>query len=126
MRRVTGIGGIFFKSAEPESLYGWYEKHLGIARDAGGVTFPWREHDDPRREGMTVWSLFRKESDYFSPSDAPFMINYRVEDLDALLALLEKEGVSIDPRRENSEYGRFAWIQDPEGNRIELWQPPPA
>ncbi len=124
MRRVTGIGGVFFKAKDPESLYDWYEKHLGIKRDPiEGVTFPWREAQNPSKEGMTVWSIFSKDTTYFDPSTSDFMINYRVEDLDKLLAALQKEGVSI-LGKEDSEYGCFAWILDPEGRRIELWQPP--
>jgi predicted enzyme related to lactoylglutathione lyase len=85
----------------------------------------WREHENPEREGVTVWALFKKDSDYFNPSRAPFMLNYRVDDLDGLLAALKTEGVAIDPKREDSgDYGRFAWITDPEGNKIELWEPP--
>ena len=124
MPKVTGIGGVFFKSEDPEQLYTWYEKHLGIARKHGFVAFRWRGNDDPAEEGVTVWSLFRKQSDYFSPSLSPFMINYRVDDLDGLLEALKADGVEVDPKREDSEYGRFAWIADPEGNRIELWEPP--
>jgi predicted enzyme related to lactoylglutathione lyase len=107
-------------------LYEWYEKHLGIQREphGQGAMFRWREADDQGREGMTGWSLFQKESTYFEPSRAPFMINYRVDDLDRLLAALEAEGVEIDTKREDYDYGRFAWIMDPEGNRIELWEPP--
>lgn len=124
MKRVTGIGGIFFKAEHPVQLYQWYEKHLGIVREphGGGATFHWRE--EAGGEGMTAWSLFPKNTKYFAPSEAPFMINYRVDDLDALLAALKAEGVEIDPKRENYDYGRFAWIMDPEGNRIELWEPP--
>ncbi|HTR34687.1 MAG TPA: VOC family protein [Bryobacteraceae bacterium] len=126
MKRVTGIGGIFFKAEHPVQLYAWYEKHLGIVREphGGGATFRWREAEESGREGTTVWSLFPKDTKYFAPSGAPFMINYRVDDMDALLAALEAEGVKIDPKREDHEYGRFAWIMDPEGNRIELWEPP--
>jgi predicted enzyme related to lactoylglutathione lyase len=126
MKRVTGIGGIFFKAKEPEKLYAWYEKHLGLKRepDGSGATLHWA--DDPRPPGMTVWSVFRQDSKYFDPSQSPFMINYRVDDLDALLAVLREEGVEIDPKREDASYGRFAWIMDPEGNRIELSEPPKA
>jgi predicted enzyme related to lactoylglutathione lyase len=124
MKRVTGIGGIFFKSENPEKLYDWYENHLGIKRDPkAGVCFAWRE-PGTGETGYTVWSLFPRSTKYFDPSRSSFMVNYRVEDLDALLALLRQEGVEIDDRREDSEYGRFAWIMDPEGNRIELWEPP--
>ncbi len=126
MKRVTGIGGIFFKTQDPQALYQWYEKHLGIPRalDGASATFEWREADDPEGKGMTVWSIFPRDTKYFDPSAAPFMINYRVDDLDALLAALQEEGVKIDPHREDYDYGRFAWIMDPAGNRIELWEPP--
>ena len=122
MRRVTGVGGIFFKANNPELLYAWYEKHLGIKREEYGVMFRWQDDGDP--EGCTIWSIFPKASEHFNPSQQPFMINYRVEDMDALMVKLSEEGVSIDPKRENHEYGKFAWIMDPEGNRIELWEPP--
>ena len=124
MRRVTGIGGVFFKADDPENLYNWYEKHLGIRREDGYVGFRWRDADDPQEEGLTAWSIFRKQSDYFSPSVSPMMINYRVEDLDGRLEALKADGVTIDPTREDYDYGRFAWIMDPEGNKIELWEPP--
>ncbi len=124
-KRVTGIGGIFFKSQNPDSLREWYREHLGIESDGGnGASFPWREADKPDQEGMTIWSAFPHDTRYFDPSSAPFMINYRVADLDWLLAQLRAEGVTIDPKIDESEYGRFAWIMDPEGNRIELWEPP--
>src|SRR5882724_5382421 len=126
MKRVTGIGGIFFKSDNPDALYEWYEKHLGIKRDpVKGVTFNWRDAEDASKMGMTVWSLFPKHTKYFDPSRSGFMLNYRVDNLDTLLEVLRAEGVEIDEKREDSEYGRFAWIMDPEGNRIELWEPPP-
>src|SRR5947207_838198 len=116
MKRVTGIGGIFFKSEAPQTLYEWYERHLGIKGDpAGGVIFPWRHEQDPARKGMTVWSLFPKDTKYFAPSRSSFMVNYRVDDLDALLKVLREEGVEIDEKREDTQYGRFAWIMDPEG-----------
>jgi predicted enzyme related to lactoylglutathione lyase len=125
MKRVTGIGGIFFKSKDPESLRKWYREHLGIESDGdGGASFQWREADDTERTGFTVWSAFPQSTRYFEPSTAPFMINYRVADLDWLLAQLRGEGIEVDPRIEEYEYGRFAWIMDPEGNRIELWEPP--
>ena len=124
MGRVTGLGGVFFKAADPERLYAWYENHLGLKRTEGGVLFRWREEgaDAP---GTTVWALFKRDTKYFAPSTAPFMLNYRVDDLDALLERLRAEGVQVDERREDSAFGRFAWVTDPEGNRIELWQPPP-
>lgn len=85
--------------------------------------FTWREGDDPEQEGMTIWAIFARKNKYFDPSPAPFMLNYRVEDLDALLNALRAEGVEIDPKREDADYGRFAWIYDADGNKIELWQP---
>jgi catechol 2,3-dioxygenase-like lactoylglutathione lyase family enzyme len=123
--RVIGIGGIFFKSANTEGLCRWYQQ-LGIDAGEHGATFPWRSQTDPSKEHVTVWSVFPSTSDYFEPSTAGFMINYIVEDLDALLARLGENGVRIDPKREDHEYGRFAWIYDPDGNKIELWEPPPA
>jgi len=90
------------------------------------VAFHWRDADDPEKRGLTAWSIFPRESKYFDPSRAGHMINYLVEDLDALLELLKEEGVEIDPHREDYDYGQFAWIMDPEGNRIELWEPPKA
>jgi predicted enzyme related to lactoylglutathione lyase len=126
MKRVTGIGGIFFKSASPEKLYEWYEKHLGITRspDGSGVMFEWRDAQDSDKKGLTIWSIFPRNTKYFGSSNSALMINYRVDDMDALLKALEAEGVEIDPHREDHEYGRFAWITDPDGTRIELWEPP--
>jgi catechol 2,3-dioxygenase-like lactoylglutathione lyase family enzyme len=123
MERVTGLGGVFLKADEPERMYQWYEKHLGLAREQGVVLFHWRQAGDPEKPGMTVWSLFPRDSKYFDPSKASFMINFRVADLDGLLDALRAEGVTVE-KREDSEYGRFAWILDPEGNRVELWEPP--
>jgi predicted enzyme related to lactoylglutathione lyase len=88
------------------------------------VVFPWRYADQSDRQGMTVWSIFRNDTKYLDPSKASFMLNYRVENMDQVLKALAEEGVEIDPHREDGEYGRFAWIMDPEGNRIELWEPP--
>jgi len=125
MKRVTGIGGIFFKAKDPSALGAWYKDHLGLAVGPdGSANFEWREKDQPEATGMTVWSPFKEDTKYFEPSRSPFMINYRVDDLDALLAALRAEGVWIDEKREDAPYGRFAWIMDPEGNRIELWEPP--
>lgn len=124
MKRVTGIGGIFFKAKDAGKLRDWYRNHLGIeAEGDGGYTFQWREADAPDKVGQTVWSVFPDHTKYFEPSSAPFMINYRVENLDRVLEQLRAEGVEIDDRIEEYEYGRFAWIMDPEGNRIELWEP---
>ena len=123
--RILGIGGIFFKSADRDRMREWYAKHLGLADKGGGAMLPWREHDDPQKEHLTVWTVFSASSDYFPPSQ-PFMINYIVDDMDALLDRLKQEGVKIDPKRMDESYGRFAWIYDSDGNKIELWQPLPA
>ncbi|WP_257385235.1 VOC family protein [Tahibacter caeni] len=126
MKRVTGIGGIFIKARDPDALREWYRTHLGLdVTEWGGVVFRWND-DNPEAVGTTIWSLFKQDSTYFAPSTAPFMINYRVEDLDALLAALRAEGCAVDDKVDESEYGKFGWVVDPEGNKIELWQPPPG
>ncbi len=127
MKRVTGIGGIFFKARDPKALGEWYKKHLGLdLEDWGGVAFKWAGPENPSCTGTTVWSPFSDETDYFSPGSAAFMINYRVEDLHKLLAVLRNEGCQVDDKVEESEYGKFGWVIDPEGNKLELWQPPPG
>lgn len=124
MKRVTGIGGLFFKSKDPHRLKEWYARHLDIkAEDDGTVRFWWRDDENPEDRGCTVWSPFPHNTTYFEPSKASFMFNYRVADLDSLLEQLRKEGVTVEDRVEEYEYGRFGWIMDPEGNRIELWEP---
>ena len=120
--RILGIGGIFFKSANQQQMREWYGKHLGLADKGGGVMMPWREKDNPENEHVTVWTVFPGNTKYFEPSQA-FMVNYIVDDMDALLERLQKEGVKIDPKRQDEDYGKFAWIYDPDGNKIELWQP---
>lgn len=121
MAKVTGIGGIFFKSRDPKALGEWYAKHLDMAiEEWGGVRFD----DDAGRLGYTVWCPFSADTDYFAPSVHPYMINFRVDDLDGMLAKLRAGGVTVDERVEESEFGRFGWVMDPEGTRIELWQPP--
>lgn len=124
--RVLGIGGIFFKTADQAATREWYAKHLGLVDKGQGVMLPWREHDDPQKEHVTVWSTFPSNTKYFAPSQATFMLNYIVDDLDVLLERLQTEGVKIDPKRMNESYGRFAWIYDSDGNKIELWEPPKA
>jgi predicted enzyme related to lactoylglutathione lyase len=119
--RVTGIGGIFFKGRDHKALRSWYVQHLGIKSEDWGAMFEWREHDNPEIEGVTTWNIFPADTKYFG--DSAMMINYRVENLDALLKVLQEEGVRIDSKREDADYGRFAWIYDPEGNKIELWEP---
>jgi len=124
-KRVIGIGGIFFKARDKDALIAWYRTHLGLdVQDWGGTTFAWHDPADPHPDGQTVWSVFPANSKHFAPSTAPFMINYVVKDLDALLATLRAEGCNVDERTDNSEYGKFGWVMDPEGNRIELWQAP--
>lgn len=124
MARVTGIGGVFFKSRDPKGLGKWYREHLGLpVNEHGYFDFQWRSKEDPGRVGRTVWSLFPADTDYLGPDGSPFMINYRVDDLDGLLAALREAGVAVEDRIEEYDYGRFAWVTDPEGNRIELWEP---
>jgi catechol 2,3-dioxygenase-like lactoylglutathione lyase family enzyme len=126
MKRVTGLGGIFFKVNDVPQMREWYQKHLGLdIAPQGYSVFPWRDDADPNLKCASVWSLFPAETTYFAPGDAPYMINYRVENLDALLDALRAEGVWVDDKREDSTLGKFGWIRDPEGRRIELWEPPP-
>jgi predicted enzyme related to lactoylglutathione lyase len=125
MKRVTGIGGIFFKAKDPKALGAWYRDHLGIGvEEWGGAAFRWMSPDNPSGTGTTIWSPFKEDTAYFAPSAASFMINYRVADLHALLAQLRAEGCDVDAKVEESEYGKFGWVVDPEGNKIELWEPP--
>jgi catechol 2,3-dioxygenase-like lactoylglutathione lyase family enzyme len=120
--RILGIGGVFFKSANRDQMREWYSKHLGLTDSGHGVMLPWREHGDPQKEHVTVWTVFPASTNYFSPNQ-PFMVNYIVDDMDAMLDRLKEEGVKIDPKRMDESYGRFAWIYDSDGNKIELWQP---
>ena len=122
-KRVTGIGGIFFKSNDQEKLKDWYRDHLGIDSDQYGFTFKWRNYEDTEEPGTTVWSPFPKDTDYYNPSTKDYMINYRVEDLEGLIDVLKKEGVEVIGEIEVYEYGKFGWIMDPEGRKIELWEP---
>lgn len=123
MKRVTGIGGIFFKSADPKRLGAWYREHLGLdVADWGGAVFEWGGPQSA--PGTTTWSPFAQDTEYMAPSTAPFMINFRVADLDALLAALRSEGCEVLEKTETSEYGKFGWAIDPDGNKIELWEPP--
>ena len=125
MRRVTGIGGIFIKSANTQRMRDWYQKHLGIdIQQWGGAAFAWKGAENPEGVGTTVWNVFEASSSYFDPSKANFMVNYRVANLKRVLKELRAEGVAVADKVEESEYGKFSWIMDPEGNRLELWQPP--
>jgi len=125
MKRVTGIGGIFFKAKDPDKLREWYRSHLGIESESWGFAFHWS--DDPQTDGgATAWSVFPDSTKYFAPSDKPFMINFRVTDLHSLLAQLRTAGAAVDEKTDESEFGKFGWVMDPEGNRVELWEPPAA
>lgn len=125
MKRVTGIGGIFFKAKDAEMMRAWYKQHLGIDVQVwGGAAFSWADDEGKAVSGTTAWCINSADNDYFSPSNAPFMINYRVEDVHALVQLLKEEGCNVVGGVEESEYGKFAWVMDPEGNKVELWQPP--
>ncbi|AYA37523.1 VOC family protein [Hymenobacter oligotrophus] len=123
MKKVTGIGGIFFKCQDPAQVREWYKTHLGLDTNPYGASFAWRDDADPTKQGSTQWSPFAETSTYFEPSAKEFMINYRVENLEALVAQLRTEGVTILDEIEASEYGKFVHILDPEGNKIELWEP---
>jgi predicted enzyme related to lactoylglutathione lyase len=125
VKRVTGIGGIFFKARDPSTLRAWYQRHLGIdVQDWGGAAFRWADDAGNPVPGTTIWNVNDANSDYFAPSTSSFMINYRVADLAGLLQALRREGCNVVDRTEDSEYGKFGWVVDPEGNKIELWQPP--
>jgi predicted enzyme related to lactoylglutathione lyase len=123
MKRATGIGGIFFRSADPKALGAWYRDHLGLdVTDWGGAVFEWGGKDSA--SGMTIWSPFPQDTGLMDPSSASFMVNFRVADLDALLAALRNEGCNVVDRKETSDQGKFGWVIDPEGNKVELWEPP--
>jgi predicted enzyme related to lactoylglutathione lyase len=124
MAKILGIGGVFFRSADPKGVHAWYEKHLGLLKDENGVvTFAWKKASDEAKEHRTVWCPFPKDTDYFGPARPAFMVNYIVDDLDGMLADLRAAGAEVDQKVEEYDYGRFGWVTDPEGNRIELWQP---
>jgi predicted enzyme related to lactoylglutathione lyase len=123
MKKVTGIGGIFFKCKDTKKMTEWYKTHLGLETNEYGATFAWREESDPEKTGATQWSPFAETTKYFEPSTKDFMINYRVADLEALVAALQQEGVTIVDKIETYDYGKFVHILDPEGNKIELWEP---
>ena len=124
MARITGIGGVFFKSRnDSAALAAWYQKHLGMPLESfGSAILRWPD-DQAEDKGLTVWHIAEKESQWFSPSDSPLMINYRVDNLDEMIAQLRAGGVEIIGGPESHENGRFAWIMDPEGNKVELWEP---
>jgi predicted enzyme related to lactoylglutathione lyase len=125
VKRVTGIGGIFFKANDPVALRAWYQRGLGIdVLEWGGAAFRWSDADGNPVGGTTIWSVAEANSDQFAPSAASFMINYRVADLHALIDSLRKEGCNVLDKIDESEYGKFGWVIDPEGNKVELWEPP--
>jgi predicted enzyme related to lactoylglutathione lyase len=123
MKKVTGIGGIFFKCKDPKKLKEWYKTHLGLNTTDYGVTFEWREDSDSTKKGSTTWNPFPETTKYFEPSTKDFMINYRVADLEALVEELKKEGVTIVDKIEAYDYGKFVHIIDLEGNKVQLWEP---
>lgn len=120
-KRVTGIGGFFFKCKDPKAIRNWYNQHLGLNTNDYGASFMWK--DENGNNCSTQWSPFQEDTKYFQPSEKEFMQNFRVENLEWLLAELKKEGVTIVGEMETYSYGKFAWILDPEGNKIELWEP---
>lgn len=125
MERVIGFGGIFFKADNPKALSQWYKKHLGVPIDEtyGGYTFDWKSDSQRPKKGYTIWSPFKKDTDYLNPSEKEFMFNFIVADLPNLLQVLNQEGIDQIGEMEDTEFGKFAWIMDPEDNKIELWEP---
>jgi predicted enzyme related to lactoylglutathione lyase len=125
MKRVTGLGGVFFKSEDPQKIKDWYSKHLGMTMDDYGHSFRWidLQNKEASAPALTAWSPFKNDTKYFSPSPKEFMFNYRVDNLVELLKALKEEGVAIVGEMEEHPYGKFGWIMDPEGNKIELWEP---
>jgi predicted enzyme related to lactoylglutathione lyase len=123
MKKVTGIGGIFFKCKDPNKMKEWYQKHLGLNTNEYGATFEWHEGADSTKKGLTQWTPFPETTKYFEPSTKDFMINYRVENLEALVDELKKNGVTIVDTIETYDYGKFVHILDAEGNKVELWEP---
>ncbi|MBX3607772.1 MAG: VOC family protein [Piscinibacter sp.] len=127
MKRVTGIGGIFFSASDPAALRAWYRQHLGIdVQEWGGTAFTWADGAGHPVKGTTIWSIGAADGDHFAPSSAPFMVNYRVDDLAALLQALREEGCQVLEKTDDSAFGKFGWVLDPEGNKVELWEPPPG
>ena len=123
MKKVIGIGGIFFKADNPDKIKSWYTRHLGIATNAYGALFEFRQSETPEKKAYLQWSPMGSETDYMNPSEKDFMINYRVESIEALVNQLRLEGVQILDEIEEFEYGKFVHLLDPEGNKIELWEP---
>lgn len=123
MSKVTGIGGIFFKCKDPKKITEWYQKHLGLTTNPYGATFEWYEAEDSKKKAQTQWTPFSETTNYFTPSEKDFMINYRVENLEKLVAKLKNEGVTVLDEIATYDYGKFIHILDAEGNKVELWEP---
>ena len=123
MKKVTGIGGIFFKTSDPEKMKNWYSKNLGLVTNEYGSVFEFRGSDEPHKKAYSVWSPFPENTEYFKPSEKEFMINYRIENIEKLVIELREAGVTICDEIEAFEYGKFVHILDPENNKIELWEP---
>jgi predicted enzyme related to lactoylglutathione lyase len=121
--KVTGIGGILFKCKDPDKMKEWYNTHLGLDAGPYGANFEWFEDAEGKKKGSTAWNTFKETTKYFEPSASSFMVNYRVENLEALVEELKKEGVTIVDKIETYDFGKFIHIMDPEGNKIELWEP---
>ncbi|MEM7101747.1 MAG: VOC family protein [Bacteroidota bacterium] len=121
--KITGIGGLFFKSKDPDKLKQWYTETLGLETDQYGKSFKWRDYDDPDKTGLTQWSIFSADTKYFDPCKNDYMFNYRVDDLEAFLAKVKAKGVEQVGEMEVYDYGKFAWILDADGNKMELWEP---
>jgi len=117
MASITGFGGAFLRANDPKALYAWYERHLGLVKSEGSFAFP-----ASKQRGQVIFALFKQENDYFPPAQKA-MINLEVDDLDGVLDRLTADGVTVDPKRESYDFGKFGWVTDPEGNRVELWQP---
>ena len=120
-KRVTGLGGFFFKTTDPEKTNNWYKEHLGLDTNQYGCTFSWKDNEG--RDCSTQWSPMDKDTEYFNPSESSFMMNFRVENLEKLLEVLQKEGVTVVGKIQEYDYGKFGWILDPDGNKVELWEP---
>ena len=125
MKRVTGVGGIFFTAKDPVALRAWYRRHLGIDVQAwGGASFAWADDAGDPAKGSTTWSIGAADRNPFAPGTSAFMVNYRVDDLARLLQALRDEGCDVLDETDDSQYGKFGWVMDPEGNKVELWEPP--
>ncbi|NUN09476.1 MAG: VOC family protein [Ignavibacteriaceae bacterium] len=124
MAKVTGIGGIFFKTKDPAQSRQWYREHLGVESEEWGAIFKWRNFDNPDKKCYTVFSQFKEDTEYIKPSTLPFMINLRVDDLEALLEKLKEEGITQTGKTDVNDFGKFAWVIDPDGVKLELWEPP--